>query len=392
VTHAGNFRVNISAPCFALSGIAPHVVHAVSGRDVPGAVCAEAVITAAGRPVISPRRGDVHRRVPVHRYHTGKTTAHGDAFLIQRDLAPGFPFPVVADADRVRMKIWRETRTFHRVRRTDGTPEADAVIGTRRAMNIGLISDIHEDIDSLKTAFVMLERAQCDVVVCLGDIVGFTLPFHRNISSRDANACIAMIRDQCTVVTAGNHDLYAVRRTPQFTAGFSYPENWYALDYETRARKSRNRIWLYEDSELPQFLTPSSIEYLHSLPEFVVKEFDGVSILFSHFHYPDLSGSTIGYPRKAKHLREHFGFMEQSGCILGISGHGHPEGCVHVDSGALKLLPFASHRLQRTVQWLVCPCVANTSRPNGVIVFDTAAFDLDVIPLASRKNNRSGYT
>ena len=53
-------------------------------------------------------------------------------------------------------------------------------------MKIGFVTDIHEDIVSLRRAFTVLERAGCDIVICLGDIVGFTLHFQKRITQRDA--------------------------------------------------------------------------------------------------------------------------------------------------------------------------------------------------------------
>jgi predicted phosphodiesterase len=253
-------------------------------------------------------------------------------------------------------------------------------------MKIGFVSDIHEDIESLRAAFTTLEKLNCDSVVCLGDVVGFTLPFQRFIERRDANACLAMVRDQCSVVVAGNHDLYAVKRIPEYAAGFQYRDNWYELEYEARAKLSRNQIWLYDDSELPQFLTSESVEYLQSLPEYATMTFDGISFLFSHFHHPDFSGSRIDSLRKAKHLKSHFQFMTEKNCKMSFSGHGHPEGCACSDENKLKFFPFGSYQIEQTLQWIVCPCVANTSRANGIMSFDTSTYQLDVIPLRSRKS------
>jgi predicted phosphodiesterase len=258
--------------------------------------------------------------------------------------------------------------------------------GARTAdMKIGFISDIHEDIASLGDAFAELHRRQCDAVVCLGDIVGFTIPFQRYIRRRDADACLAMVRDQCAAVVAGNHDLFAVRRTPRYDAGFTYGMNWYALDYDERARRSRNRVWLYEDSEMPHFLSAASREYLASLPEYAVKEFDGHRFFLSHFHYPDLSGSRIDSLRRARHLRQHFAFIAQHDCHFSFSGHGHPEGCARSNTKRLRFLPFGSYTLDGEPEWIAGPCVANTTRANGMMMFDTSTRQLDVIPLASRK-------
>jgi predicted phosphodiesterase len=252
-------------------------------------------------------------------------------------------------------------------------------------VRIGFLSDIHEDIESLRAAIAELERRGCDHLVCLGDIVGFTLPFMKYIGTRDANLCLDMVRDQCIAVVAGNHDLYAVRRVPAYNAGFPYEENWYDLDYEIRARRSKNRVWLYEDSELPAFLDARSKEYLLGLPEFMVVTLDDIPFFFSHFHYPDLSGSRIDSLKKARELWPHFRFMTEQDCLLGFSGHGHPEGCAIADLRTLCFHPFGSYKIERSSQWIVCPCVANTARANGVMVFDTRAFVIEAIPLESRK-------
>ncbi|MGA9116440.1 MAG: metallophosphoesterase family protein, partial [Bacteroidota bacterium] len=252
-------------------------------------------------------------------------------------------------------------------------------------MRIGFVADIHEDIDSLRAGFTLLEQRNCDAVACLGDIVGFTLPFQRHIRTRNADACVHMVREGCATAIAGNHDLFAVRRTPAFTAGFPYREHWYDLAYEERARVSRNRIWLYEDSELPNRLSQQSIEYLHALPEFALLAVDAAPLFLSHFHYPDVSGSTIATPRKARHLHEHFRFIAEHRCTLSFSGHGHPEGCARGDRTGLRFFPFGSYPLGPGPLWFVAPCIANTTRANGVMILDTIAGGIDVVPLGSPK-------
>lgn len=83
-------------------------------------------------------------------------------------------------------------------------------------MKIGFISDIHDDIQSLEIALDILSGEGCDKIVCLGDITGFVIPFYRHIARRDTEACISIVKEKCSVAVAGNHDLYAVRRIPNF--------------------------------------------------------------------------------------------------------------------------------------------------------------------------------
>ncbi len=252
-------------------------------------------------------------------------------------------------------------------------------------MRIGFLADIHEDHTSLLEAITVCEKNNCDEIVCLGDIVGFTLPFSKYINSRDANRCISIIQNTCKSVVAGNHDLYAVRRIPAFSNGFHYESNWYELDYTIRSKLSKNKIWLYEDSELPNILSAESVSYLLSLPEFMIQTYDGMNIMFSHFHYPNLSGSSIGFPRGAKQLQKHFQFMSEHQCSIGISGHGHPEGVAISDQQTMNFYTFGSYELPRDRVWIVCPCIANTTRLNGVVILDLFARVLEIIPLKSQK-------
>jgi predicted phosphodiesterase len=255
-------------------------------------------------------------------------------------------------------------------------------------MIVGFLADIHEDITSLDLALEILAQHKCEKTFCLGDIVGFTLPFHQYIQSRDAEACITQIRGQCSGAVAGNHDLYAVRRIPEFRAGFKYADNWYDLEYSARAKRARNKIWLYEDNEIPSDLGPDSSEYLHHLKEVEVLKLEGLSCLISHFCYPDLSGSAIYFPSQAFHLRKHFQFIREHDCQIGISGHGHPEGCLVVDEDTFTLHPFGRIPLTEEPQWIVAPCVARTSRANGCMVLDTEKRTITVVPLKGALKGR----
>jgi len=250
-------------------------------------------------------------------------------------------------------------------------------------MKLGFITDIHEDIQNLEKALSILSDEKCDTVICLGDIIGFTIPFYRYIETRNAEECVRLVKENCSVVVTGNHDLYAIKKIPQHKFGFDYPDNWYELDYEVRAKKSRNKIWLYEDSELKCNLSDHAREFLHGLKEVEVREFDDIKFLLSHFCCPDFSGSAIYFPSEPFHLAKHFDFMKEKNCTVSISGHGHPEGAIIVDQNKFTLKGFGTYKLSEDQQWLVIPCVARTSRLNGVSVLDTLAREIKTIPINS---------
>lgn len=250
-------------------------------------------------------------------------------------------------------------------------------------MIIGFISDIHEDISNLQKAFNLLEKENVDSIICLGDIVGFALPFYKNINDRDADACIKLIKENCSETVIGNHDLYALKKTPVYNSNFEYSENWYSLDYKKRARLSKNKIWLYEDSEIPTTLNSESIEYLIGLSEYSIVKTDNGNIFISHFCYPDFSGSAIFFPEQPFHLLKHFEFIQNLNCSISFSGHGHPEGCVYADEDKLTFFKFGQNSLDGGRCWIVVPCVAKTSRKNGVLVYNSKENSIKTLELNS---------
>ena len=108
-------------------------------------------------------------------------------------------------------------------------------------------------------------------------------------------------------------------------------------------------------------------------------------IFFSHFCYPDLSGSTIYSPKSNHDIKYHFKFVMQHDCKISFSGHGHPEGCIVVHRDKMSFMPFGKYLIEDTYTWVVVPCTAKTTRPNGVTIFDTKTYVLEVIQLKSSK-------
>ncbi|MCX7876000.1 MAG: metallophosphoesterase [Melioribacteraceae bacterium] len=248
-------------------------------------------------------------------------------------------------------------------------------------MKIAFISDIHEDIISLEKAFKIISKENCNYVICLGDIVGFTLPFYRYINSRNADQCIKLVKEHCDLSVIGNHDLYAIKRIPEFNAGFDYGNNWYDLDYDQKFKKGKNKIWLYENNELTSFLSDNSIEFLQRLKEVDFFNCENEIIMISHFCFPDFSGSTIFFPSETFHLSKHFEFMNNYKSQLSLSGHGHVEGIIKVDQNKFTTLKFGNHKYSEDLTWIVIPCIAKTTRENGFVILDTFNKEIKIISL-----------
>lgn len=234
-------------------------------------------------------------------------------------------------------------------------------------MRIALITDIHEDYHSLKRAFRAIERSGYDIVVCLGDITGFSPLFYHH--KPDANACVELLREKADVVIAGNHDLYTSGRLPTYHHKKNIPANWYDLSVADRIRLSRNKIWLYLDEIVPG-MDPENLHYLFSLPEWHVLEYNQTRLLFSHFFQPDMAGIARWFPFNSLEIRDHFRFMKENGCTLSFVGHSHPPGPVTVNR------LFWSHPQDETIsikkhhKAVICPAVVSGRHPGAVSLFD----------------------
>lgn len=71
--------------------------------------------------------------------------------------------------------------------------------GSRTDVRYAIVTDIHSNIEALDAAFAQL--APDDVVLCLGDIVGY---------GPNPNECVARIRERAAITVLGNHDLAAI--------------------------------------------------------------------------------------------------------------------------------------------------------------------------------------
>jgi predicted phosphodiesterase len=189
-------------------------------------------------------------------------------------------------------------------------------------MKIGIITDIHENTSMLRKVLDLAEEHGCDELACLGDIVGYDSRFYGYRQERSARECVRLVKASCKWVVAGNHDLFASRRYPEYTNGFKYPSDWFLMEPSGRKSASAGKVWSYEYDE-PNDLEDQDLEFIRSLPESVTAVAGGVSCMFSHYIYPDLSGSTTRYVERNGQICQAWEFLERNNVRYSFSGHSH---------------------------------------------------------------------
>ncbi|GEM_PF-1046861 len=241
-------------------------------------------------------------------------------------------------------------------------------------MKIAVISDVHEDVVNLKSALRMIEREKCDEIICLGDILGYPFMRGRYPESRNFRECIKLIRQNCSIVVKGNHDLFHLKRLPQFYKGFEFPPDWFGLSEEQHTTISKGRVWNYSD-DLAIELSDDEAGYFDSLPEFAFKDICNKRLLLSHSLYPNFSAYVSYSMHDKDKIGEHFSFMKENSANLSVCGHLHPEGIgiAYEPSGnfmskifpGFLFHPYGERKIKEKPCCVTIPSLADNGQENG---------------------------
>ena len=249
-------------------------------------------------------------------------------------------------------------------------------------MLLGILADIHEDIIRLDESIEIFNARHVDEIVCLGDIVGFCVPYYSYLKTRDSNKVVKWVKETCPISVMGNHDLYAIRKIPVNIEHFKYPENWYDLDFNTRKRLANGKIWLYEDNELYTLLDDECKEYIRALPEYIFQDYCKYRIMYSHYCYPDVTGCLSRSIQEIDELHQHFDFMKQNDCLYAFSGNDHYPGVeIFTGDSIIEVKYGEKYTLLERPLWLHVPAVANGTNQNGIAIYNTDTREIEAIPL-----------
>ncbi len=237
-------------------------------------------------------------------------------------------------------------------------------------MRLGIISDIHEDYCNLQKVLKKLERKGYDHLACLGDISGFSSSHYRYHRSRNASACLNLIRDRCDTIIAGNHDLHGARRIPEHSGIFDFPPDWYDLELQRKIELTNREIWLHEEDLDPRY-SREELQFLEGLPEYHILQNGEQRILLSHYAYPNLSGFRKQFYIWGSEFQSHFRFMESHHCAIGFIGHAHPRGCFMVTPQRFRHYPYRKLKTPEEAAIIGVPPVTRHKKRSGFCIFDT---------------------
>jgi len=155
-------------------------------------------------------------------------------------------------------------------------------------MKIGIISDIHSNIEALTVCLDWLDAHDIDEIICLGDVVGY---------GADPNPCCELIRDNCNVTLLGNHDAAVIG---VMDIGYYYAAAKDAI-YWTRSQ-----------------LSPENFQWLYSLPYTHVDEVADAS----YFHSAPIRPSGFYYVVQTKDALAHTAIYDKLKAFNFV-GHSH---------------------------------------------------------------------
>lgn len=153
-------------------------------------------------------------------------------------------------------------------------------------MRLGIFSDVHSNLEALKTALKFFDDMEVTQYLCLGDLVGY---------GANPNECVELIQKlRCTAV-AGNHDFGVLKKTPteDFNPEAAEALLWTQAQLTETAKLYIDALALTERFE-PCLLvhsspsSPASWEYIFTMKE-AIYEFNFFPTricLIGHTHYP----------------------------------------------------------------------------------------------------------
>ena len=167
-------------------------------------------------------------------------------------------------------------------------------------MKIGIISDLHSNIDSLKTVFEEFKRERIDKIICVGDVIGIG-PY-----SKECVDFIIKNKEMFISIIRGNHENYLIRGCPKNVHNRLLSDN-------EREMHSWNHKQLGE----------RQIEFIRSWNDRAELLINNVRIIVEH--YPMNSEGKFKEFYKIPTLEQIHELCKEKECDVFIFGHTHED-------------------------------------------------------------------
>jgi len=162
-------------------------------------------------------------------------------------------------------------------------------------MKLGLISDIHADLNSLQLALAVLHDQHVDQILCAGDVVEKGLY---------GNAVVRLLQAENVLSVAGNHDRQALAN-----------DKWH-IDY------------IESDPARPSyFLDNQSVDWLQQLPQTLDFNIDDIRLCVAHG--TPVNDLLYVFPTSRRRVFEKV--VQQANANIVILGHSHTPMLVCID-------------------------------------------------------------
>ncbi len=210
-------------------------------------------------------------------------------------------------------------------------------------MNYAVISDVHANIEALRAVLTEIRNKKITDTLFLGDAVGY---------GPDPDECVEVLKSECKVLLAGNHDKAAIGLTD---IEFFTPYARAAIEW-TKETITEKTISILKDLPVSKEIEDNKILLVHSTPkqpeewhyllslwdaEINFHYFGNKICLLGHSHRPSIierlpSGEMIAYRDEAM-IGDAERYMINAGSV-GQPRDGDPMACyVVIDDESVKL-------------------------------------------------------
>ena len=160
-------------------------------------------------------------------------------------------------------------------------------------MKIGIITDIHNNVVALKAVMQKLRHAQCDGIICCGDIIG------TGAYPEETVAEIMKIPNMLACVK-GNHDRYLTDGMPT-----EIPNDEHMDAEEMEHHKWEHSLLSEKSKKFIQSLNDEEHLTINNKRIYVIHyptDFDADIVLYGHEHKPLIQTATANITLTADHL------------------------------------------------------------------------------------------